>query len=116
MLCLTTTADFGCDKGDVAAEAVKAGSPGVAFLRVLEGGGIDAAKPIKEGLSEEAVAGIIAAAQAQPVRVGSSCAAPRRNSAPSAVSVFRIRQSLASLLYLRTSVSHLFHFGSLGMN
>jgi len=53
-------------KGDVAAEAVKAGSPGVAFLRVLEGGGIDAAKPIKEGLSEEAVAGIIAAAQAQP--------------------------------------------------
>eukprot|EP00873_Tetraselmis_striata_P022037 jgi/Tetstr1/442301/TSEL_030442.t1 len=53
-------------KGDIAAEAVKAGSPGVAFLRVLEDGEIDAAKPIKEGLSAEAVAAVLEASAAQP--------------------------------------------------
>lgn len=71
----------GVGQGDIAAEAVKAGSPGVAFLRVLEDGEIDAAKPIKEGLSAEAVAAVLEASAAQPVRprpcLSPSCGLPR---------------------------------------
>ncbi len=40
-------------KGDVANEAVAGGAAGLAFIRVMEGGEIDAAKPIKEGLTAE---------------------------------------------------------------
>jgi len=53
-------------KGDIANEAVQAGSPGVAFMRITEDGGIDAAKPIKEGLDDAVVAAIIAKTGAQP--------------------------------------------------
>lgn len=42
-------------KGDICAEAVAAGAAGLAYIRVQEGGEIDAAKPIKEGLSPEQV-------------------------------------------------------------
>ncbi len=38
-------------KGDVANEAAAGGAAGLAFLRVLEDGSIDAAKPIKVNLS-----------------------------------------------------------------
>jgi len=54
-------------KGDIANEAVKAGSPGVAFLRVLEDGEIEAAKPIKEGLDDETVSAILSCTGAEPV-------------------------------------------------
>ncbi|GFH05889.1 aspartyl-tRNA synthetase, partial [Haematococcus lacustris] len=40
-------------KGDIANEAVAAGAAGLAYVRVLEGGAIEAAKPIKEGLAPE---------------------------------------------------------------
>ncbi|GBF87954.1 aspartyl-tRNA synthetase [Raphidocelis subcapitata] len=53
-------------KGDVSNEAVSAGAAGLAYVRVLEGGGIDAAKPIKEGLSEAQAAALVAAAGAGP--------------------------------------------------
>lgn len=55
-------------KGDISNEAVAAGAAGLAYIRVLEGGAIDAAKPVKEGLSEAQVAALLAAAGAQPVR------------------------------------------------
>lgn len=42
-------------KGDICNEAVAAGAAGLAFIRVQEGGEIDAAKPLKEGLSAEQV-------------------------------------------------------------
>lgn len=42
-------------QGDIANEAVAGGAAGLASIRVLEGGAIDAAKPIKEGLSAEQV-------------------------------------------------------------
>jgi aspartyl-tRNA synthetase len=42
-------------QGDVANEAVAGGAAGLAYMRVLEGGDIDAAKPVKEGLSAEQV-------------------------------------------------------------
>lgn len=54
-------------KGDIANEAVAAGAAGLAYIRVLEGGEIDAAKPIKEGLSAAQVADVIAATGAQAV-------------------------------------------------
>ena len=54
-------------KGDVANEAAAAGASGLAFARVLEGGGLDAAKAIKEGLSEAQAAAVVAAAGAGPV-------------------------------------------------
>ncbi|GAX76683.1 hypothetical protein CEUSTIGMA_g4129.t1 [Chlamydomonas eustigma] len=47
-------------KGDIANEAVAGGAAGLAFIRVLEGGAIDAAKPIKEGLNEQQVAAVLA--------------------------------------------------------
>ncbi len=42
-------------QGDIANEAVSGGAAGLAFIRVLEGGEVDCAKPIKEGLSQEQV-------------------------------------------------------------
>ena len=42
-------------KGDVANEAVAGGAAGLAYIRVMEGGEIDAAKPIKEGLDANQV-------------------------------------------------------------
>ena len=42
-------------KGDVANEAVAGGAAGLAYIRVLEDGAIEAAKPIKEGLNEQQV-------------------------------------------------------------
>lgn len=54
-------------KGDVANEAVAAGAAGLAFVRVQEGGTIDAAKPIKEGLSDTQVQHVLDVCGAQPV-------------------------------------------------
>ena len=55
-------------QGDIANEAVEAGSPGIAFMRVAEDGiSIDAAKPIREGVDEDAIAAILAKTGAQPV-------------------------------------------------
>jgi len=42
-------------QGDIANEAVAGGAAGLASVRVLDGGDIDAAKPIKEGLTAEQV-------------------------------------------------------------
>jgi aspartyl-tRNA synthetase len=47
--------------GDVAAQATAAGAGGLVHMRVGAGGRVDAAKPVKEGVSEAAVASIIAA-------------------------------------------------------
>jgi aspartyl-tRNA synthetase len=43
------------------------GAAGLAFLRVLADGAIDAAKPIKEGLTQQQVAAVLDATQAQEV-------------------------------------------------
>lgn len=47
---------------------VLSGAAGLAFMRVLGGGAVDAAKPIKEGLTEQQLADLLAATQAQEVR------------------------------------------------
>lgn len=64
---------------------MSAGAAGLAFMRVLADGGIDAAKPIKEGLSPQHVADLLAATQAQEVRVarmpGSRCHARLKGAA-----------------------------------
>jgi aspartyl-tRNA synthetase len=52
--------------GDVAAQAVAAGAPGIVHARVTADGGLDAAKPVKEGLSEATVAALVAATGAAP--------------------------------------------------
>lgn len=52
-------------KGDVAAEAVRAGAGGLAFIRVQAEGQIDAAKAIKEGLSADQTAAVLAACGAE---------------------------------------------------
>lgn len=54
-------------KGDVCNEAVAGGAAGLAYVRVLEGGAIDAAKPIKEGLTGEPLAQLLEACGAQTV-------------------------------------------------
>eukprot|EP00884_Botryococcus_braunii_P019181 jgi/Botrbrau1/5947/Bobra.0366s0117.1 len=51
-------------KGDIFGEAVAAGAPGLAYVRVQAEGAIDAAKPLKEGLSEQQRAALLAACQA----------------------------------------------------
>ncbi len=43
-----------------------AGAAGLASIRVVDGGAIDAAKPIKEGLSDDIVAQLLAASCASP--------------------------------------------------
>jgi hypothetical protein len=57
-----------------AGEAVSAGAAGLAFVRVLAGGAIDAAKPIKEGLSEGETAALLSACGA--AEVCPACSAP----------------------------------------
>lgn len=47
---------------------VASGAAGLVFMRVLAGGSIDAAKPVKEGLNEQQLADLLAATQAQEVR------------------------------------------------
>lgn len=54
-------------KGDISNEAVAAGAAGLASIRVQEDGAIDAAKPIKEGLSDAQAQQLLQAAGAQPV-------------------------------------------------
>lgn len=48
-------------KGDLSNEAVAGGAAGLAYIRVLAEGAIDAAKPIKEGLEGAQVASLLAA-------------------------------------------------------
>lgn len=50
-----------------AGEAQAAGAAGLVYIRVGEQGSIDAAKPVKEGLSEQQTQDIIASASAQSV-------------------------------------------------
>jgi hypothetical protein len=54
-------------KGDIVAEAMAAGASGLAFARVVEGGALDGAKALKEGLTPEAVAAMIKACGAETV-------------------------------------------------
>ena len=51
-------------------EAQAAGAAGLVYVRVKEGGAIDAAKPVLEGLTPEQQAAVVAALGAQPVRWG----------------------------------------------
>ncbi|KAK3277205.1 hypothetical protein CYMTET_14779, partial [Cymbomonas tetramitiformis] len=54
-------------KGDVFGEAVTAGAKGLAFARVeADGASLSGAKPLREGLSAEATASLIARLEAQP--------------------------------------------------
>lgn len=53
----------------MAGEAVAAGAAGLVYLRVEADGGIDAAKPVKEGLSEQQYQALLASTGAQPVRM-----------------------------------------------
>lgn len=55
-------------KGDVCSEAQAAGAAGLVYVRVKEGGAIEAAKPVTEGLTPEQAAALLAAFDAQPVR------------------------------------------------
>jgi len=64
-------------KGDIANEAVSGGAAGLAYIRVLEGGEIDAAKPIKEGLNAEQVAAVLSASGAEPGDLLLLAAGPR---------------------------------------
>lgn len=54
------------------------GAGGLAFLRVGAAGAIDAAKPLREGLSPEQTATLLAATQAQEVRSTHSAHRPQR--------------------------------------
>lgn len=51
-----------------AGEAQAGGAAGLVYIRVGEQGSIDAAKPVKEGLSEQQTQDILSATSAQPVR------------------------------------------------
>ncbi|CAD7695632.1 unnamed protein product [Ostreobium quekettii] len=53
-------------KGDVSAEAVKCGAKGVVYIRVQEGGQINAAKNVVEGLSQEQKEELLRLCEAQP--------------------------------------------------
>lgn len=79
-------------KGDIANEAVAGGAAGLASIRVLEGGDIDAAKPIKEGLSPEQIQGAISACAAEPGDLLLLAAGPK---ATVATALDRVRQFLA---------------------
>ena len=57
----------------MAGEAQAAGAAGLVYIRVGEAGSIDAAKPVKEGLSEQQSQAILACTRAQPV-LPSPCA------------------------------------------
>ncbi|KAG2453188.1 hypothetical protein HYH02_002512 [Chlamydomonas schloesseri] len=64
-------------KGDIANEAVAAGAAGLASIRVAADGSLDAAKAIKEGLSAEQAAQVLAATGAQPGDLLLLAAGPR---------------------------------------
>ncbi|PRW57769.1 aspartate--tRNA ligase [Chlorella sorokiniana] len=53
-------------KGDVSNEAVAGGAAGLVYIRVKEGGEIEAAKPVMEGLTAEQQAALVAQLQGQP--------------------------------------------------
>ncbi|CAK0735244.1 hypothetical protein CVIRNUC_000549 [Coccomyxa viridis] len=82
-------------KGDVSGEAQAAGAAGLVYIRVGEAGSIDAAKPVKEGLSEQQTQAILASTCAQPGDLLLIAAG-----APAVVhkSLDRVRQYVASSL------------------
>ena len=52
----------------VAGEAQAAGAAGLVYIRVGEQGSIDAAKPVREGLSQQQTQEILASSTAQQVQ------------------------------------------------
>lgn len=54
--------------GLLAGEAVAAGAGGLVYIRVGEGNEIDAAKPVKEGLTGQQCQALISSTGAHPVR------------------------------------------------
>lgn len=52
-------------KGDVAEQESQAGAGGLVYIRMAEGGALEAAKPVKEGLSPEAQQQLLQHCQAQ---------------------------------------------------
>ncbi|KXZ54353.1 hypothetical protein GPECTOR_5g434 [Gonium pectorale] len=64
-------------KGDIANEAVAAGAAGLASIRVAADGSLDAAKPIKEGLSAEQAKQLLDSTGAQPGDLLLLAAGPR---------------------------------------
>ena len=50
-----------------------AGAAGLVYIRVGEDGAIDAAKPVKEGLTQAQAQALLASAGAQPVRTLLTC-------------------------------------------
>ncbi|CAL8467107.1 g6643 [Coccomyxa elongata] len=53
-------------KGDISGKAVAAGAGGLVYIRVGEGNEIDAAKPVKEGLTEQQCQALISSTGAHP--------------------------------------------------
>ncbi|KAL4436784.1 hypothetical protein ABPG75_003923 [Micractinium tetrahymenae] len=53
-------------KGDISNEAVAGGAAGLVYVRVKEGGEIEAAKPVMEGLSPDQQAALVQQLQGQP--------------------------------------------------
>lgn len=53
-------------KGDISGEAGAAGAKGLVYIRVQEGGDVDAAKPVREGLTEDQKESIIKKTEASP--------------------------------------------------
>ncbi|KAL4858257.1 Aspartate--tRNA(Asp/Asn) ligase [Chlorella vulgaris] len=53
-------------KGDVSNEAIAGGAAGLVYVRVVEGGGIEAAKPVMEGLTSDQQAALVAGLGGQP--------------------------------------------------
>ena len=51
----------------VAGEAQAAGAAGLVYIRVEEQGSIDAAKPVREGLSQQQTQDVLASSSAQQV-------------------------------------------------
>ncbi|KAF6263693.1 aspartyl-tRNA synthetase [Scenedesmus sp. NREL 46B-D3] len=90
-------------KGDVVNEAIAAGAAGLAFMRVQAGGAVDAAKPIREGLDEQQLAALLAAAQAEEgdLLLFAAGPAPVVNKA-----LDRVRQYLAKDLNLIDTTAH----------
>lgn len=89
--------------GDVAAEAVAAGAPGIVHARIAADGSLDAAKPVKEGLSAGAVAGLIATTGAVPGDLLIFGAGP---AATVHASLDRVRQYVAAQLGMVPAGTH----------
>lgn len=89
--------------GDVFAEAVAAGAPGIVHARIAADGGLDAAKPVKEGLDEATVAALKTATRAGPGDLLIFGAGP-----PPTVhaSLDRVRQYVASSLGMVPADAH----------